>query len=72
MSGKLKYVGVKVAGIHNWFWFETTKVMKDAPDDTFLAISGWGSMGNMTNLNVPISQIEGRIYTDGLPNFWKQ
>jgi len=59
-----KYLAIKVQGLNYWIWFETSKVKEE--NGNFEGKGGWGKEGAFTEITVPLTLIEGRIYSDAL------
>lgn len=60
----MKYIAIKIKNFNYWIWFDKRNVQEDS--STFIGTGGWGRDGEITDVNIPLNMIEGRIESNNL------
>ena len=60
----MKYIAVRLRGSQVWFWFDLNKV--EERNGRFIGKEGWGKGGALTSVDVPLSDISGKMFSNSL------
>lgn len=58
------YIAIKVRDFDYWLWFEESNVKEDS--GIFVGKKGWGKGGHYTEIEIPISEIIGKMRSEVL------